>query len=397
MTPSNILDITQNQNGNTITKLLNSNAGAGALAFYSVSNGTSALNTVMYGTGFTTSGISRQNGGYIGAGGAGGLTFTTEAAQPIYFGINLVEVARFDTSGRLQLSNALIYGGVTLSNAVTGTGSMVLSISPTLTGTAAGQTNNAASETYWQVLNNSASNGAFAILRGSNGTSNVDFGMTGTGYSGVGSYTANQAYIRCDAANGVGIYAPTGPIKFNANGWSEVGRFGTNGLFYLGTTANNVVTAGITVVSGTNYAVSLGASSNGGTYYYQYMTGGTGGTISNNGTITTYASTSDERMKDWVGVVQSDKRQMISDLWLGDFDIYDDFTKTGTPHRGFGVRAQQAYGVLGTAFGFGPPHEETGIWQAPSEPMAFLALWGVKDLYKIIDDLTTRLEALESK
>ena len=26
-----------------------------------------------------------------------------------------------------------------------------------------------------------------------------------------------------------------------------------------------------------------------------------------------------------------------------------------------------------------------------------LALWGVKDLYKIIDDLTTRLAALEAK
>jgi len=101
MTPVNVLDITQNQNGLSIVKLLNSNAGAGALAFYSVSNGTSALNTVMYGTGFTTSGVSRQNGGYIGAGGAGGLTFTTEAAQPIYFGINLAEKARFDTSGNL--------------------------------------------------------------------------------------------------------------------------------------------------------------------------------------------------------------------------------------------------------------------------------------------------------
>lgn len=38
-------------------------------------------------------------------------------------------------SGALTLSAALTYGGVTLSNAVTGTGNMVLSASPTLTGT----------------------------------------------------------------------------------------------------------------------------------------------------------------------------------------------------------------------------------------------------------------------
>lgn len=38
-------------------------------------------------------------------------------------------------SGALTLSSALTYGGVTLSNAVTGTGNMVLSASPTFTGT----------------------------------------------------------------------------------------------------------------------------------------------------------------------------------------------------------------------------------------------------------------------
>jgi hypothetical protein len=40
--------------------------------------------------------------------------------------------------GAITTSGALTYGGVTLSNSVTGTGSMVLSASPTLTGTVAG-------------------------------------------------------------------------------------------------------------------------------------------------------------------------------------------------------------------------------------------------------------------
>lgn len=43
----------------------------------------------------------------------------------------------YTVTGALTLSAALTYGGVTLSNAVTGTGNMVLSASPTFTGTAA--------------------------------------------------------------------------------------------------------------------------------------------------------------------------------------------------------------------------------------------------------------------
>jgi len=165
-------------------------------------------------------------------------------------------------TGTTQLNSALNYGGVTLSNAVTGTGNMVLSAGPTLTGSAAGQTNNAASETVWTVLNNSASNGAFAILRTSNGTSSVDFGMTGTGYAGVGAYIANQAYIRCDAANGVGIYAPTGPIKFVGSGFSEVARFDTSGRLGIGMTptAGYGALQAYTGAGGTQIGIGLAAT-----------------------------------------------------------------------------------------------------------------------------------------
>jgi hypothetical protein len=48
---------------------------------------------------------------------------------------NLAVTGTTTLSGATTLSSALNYGGVTLSNAVTGTGNMVLSASPTLTGT----------------------------------------------------------------------------------------------------------------------------------------------------------------------------------------------------------------------------------------------------------------------
>ena len=220
----------------------------------------------------------------------------------------------------------------------------------------------------------------------------------------LGNAGTRVAYLVSDGTNvGLSNDTATGYLRFLTVG-TERARIGSDGSFLVGQTASpGAGSLGVTTAAGV-YTASFTAASTGGNYYFLQMLGGTGGTIANNGTITTYAATSDERMKDWTGIVQSDKRQMISDLWLGDFDIYDDFTKTGTPHRGFGVRAQQAYAVLGSQFGLSPPMSETDKWQAPSEPFGFLALWGVKDLYKtvqeqqaIIATLKARLTALENK
>ena len=303
-------------------------------------------------------------------------------------------------TGTTQLNSALNYGGVTLSNAVTGTGSMVLSISPTLTGTAAGQTNNAASETYWQVLNNSASNGAFAILRGSNGTSNVDFGMTGTGYAGVGAYIANQAYVRCDAANGFGIYAPTGPIKFAGSGFSEVARFDTSGNLLVGTT-----TAGgkLTVTANASIGMAINCGTSGAALYLsssfngiqiQLGNAGNAGNISSSAGTTAYNTTSDIRRKE-INVPQINYRDNINQLWVGNYTRYANFEHTGDNIEDFGVLAQQAHPLFSNAIT--KPDSDDGVWMADNSKFGLLALWGVKDLYKIIDELTTRLAALEAK
>ena len=100
-------------------------------------------------TGGSTSGVTNNYGIYIAGNGgtASGGTVTNYAVYssgtaPAYFaggltatpiGASSASTGAFTT---LSTTGALTYGGVTLSNSVTGTGSMALSASPTFTGTA---------------------------------------------------------------------------------------------------------------------------------------------------------------------------------------------------------------------------------------------------------------------
>jgi hypothetical protein len=104
MTPSNILDITQTQNAGSIVQLQNASAGTSAFSTYQMFNGTAAVGFRLNGSGFTTAGLDRQNGAKIETNGAGGLTLNTGANQPIYFGVNSVEVARLNTTPALELT-----------------------------------------------------------------------------------------------------------------------------------------------------------------------------------------------------------------------------------------------------------------------------------------------------
>ena len=103
MTPSNVLDITQNQNASSTIKILNNSAGTGARVDMVVSNGTAQSQLTTFGTGYSGGGIFRTNGTLVYATGAGGLTLSTDTAQPIYFATNQTERARIDSSGNLGL------------------------------------------------------------------------------------------------------------------------------------------------------------------------------------------------------------------------------------------------------------------------------------------------------
>jgi hypothetical protein len=121
---------------------------------------------------------NNTTGGYairvIGATGTG-VTVPNGVTTLVYCdGTNFVNgvsgaVGNFSVVGTTTLSSALTYGGVALSNAVTGTGSMVLSASPTLTGTPISTTASPGTNTT-QIATTAFVNAAVVTATGSLGT-----------------------------------------------------------------------------------------------------------------------------------------------------------------------------------------------------------------------------------
>ena len=97
-------------------RFVNGSAGTAATTLGILGNGTNALQLTMFGTAYTTSTIYRQGGAALVADGPGGLTFVTQAVQPIYFAIDSVEKMRLDTSGRLQVGTSVGGGRINMGN-----------------------------------------------------------------------------------------------------------------------------------------------------------------------------------------------------------------------------------------------------------------------------------------
>ena len=128
--------------------------------------------------------VNNTAGGYairvIGGSGTG-VNIPNGATCLVYCdGTNFVNglsgaAGNFSINGTLAVSAALTYGGVTLANAVTGTGNMVLSASPTFTGapiapTAAPGTNTTQIATTAFTLANGIPSGAIILWSGSIGS-----------------------------------------------------------------------------------------------------------------------------------------------------------------------------------------------------------------------------------
>lgn len=96
--------VTNSTNGQTSVTVTNSNSGTAALADYVASNGTTVGGFGVGGTAYTNFSIL-QNRTFVD-GISNALALVTISTNPIIFGVNTAEVARFDASGNLELGTS---------------------------------------------------------------------------------------------------------------------------------------------------------------------------------------------------------------------------------------------------------------------------------------------------
>jgi len=175
----------------------------------------------------------------------GGSTDLGVDATGPYWQANTFSYVR--TISPLTMLAALTYGGVTLSNAVTGTGNMVLSASPTLTGTLT-----AAAATFSgtlgvtgaatfnarisQALTPAAAEYALRSTGQTTGWIAIDMANTGGNYIVAGENSSGNNLIIGDSAYDMVIRGPSG-ISFSANaGAAQQMRLSSAGLLGIGMT-----------------------------------------------------------------------------------------------------------------------------------------------------------------
>ena len=205
-------------------------------------------------------GSSASRGAIYGASGGSGTRYVTTSGSPMLFGsvsgadardaTTFSEKMRLDSSGNLGI-------GMTPVN--------VLDI-----------TQNQNTTSQISLLNNSAGAAALALLNVTNGLTNVNLGLCGTGYTTNGTLVANRAFMFAAAAAGIAITASGGPVVFGSGSNTEVARFDTSGQLGIGMTPSQVLD--ITKSHNNFSAVQITNSNVGASAYSGYQI--------NNGSIT---------------------------------------------------------------------------------------------------------------
>jgi len=221
-----------------------------------------------------------------------------------------------------------------------------------------------------------------------------------------GSMTGSAGTIGFSNSNGPAIQffgasasSTPGTTRFLTAG-TEHARFGSDGSFLAGTTANggwignataeffSPATQALSAYSISGNALVLRVDSTANNLAWLTYNGSGIGSIATNGSSVSFNTTSDERLKT-VLTHQKDYRDVIEHLWVGDFEWKRDHSHS------FGILAQQAYSVFPEAVY--KPATDAGLWQADYGKFAPLAIWGVKDIYKVVEKQGDQLASLKAE
>ena len=438
MTPNNILDITQNQNSSATSKILNNSAGAGARVDIIATNGTAQSQLTTFGTGFSTTGIFRANGTLVYATGAGGLTLSTDTAQPIYFATNQSERMRLDASGNLGLgvtpsawfSNSRVYqfgsGGAlegrtnesqyfaltanqyidsagnfkyigstfasryqqyngvhSWSTAPSGTAGNTISFTQAMTLDASGNLGLGVTPNAWTGFT------VFQLSRGSVGATTAEIDVSQNAYyDGNWKYIANGFATNHYQANGEYFWrAAASGTAGNTISFAEEMRLDTSGNLLVGTTLNQG-SGRISIVPTSGGDTCINTQKAGSSYYvglWYTNTTTLAGYISVSGSATSYVTSSDRRMKENIAPA-NDSGSVIDTIEVVKHDWKSDKTSVR-----YGMVAQDLHKVAPEAVVVGDDGEEIdrawGVDYSKLVPM----------LVKEVQSLRKRVAELESK
>ncbi len=242
------------------------------------------------------------------------------------------------------------------------------------------------------------------------GTSSPDAALTvrSTGANGINlgeslnsSIVSSRLFFsNATAGQSAALYNNTGSLLFatgatpGSSSGTERMRIDSSGNLLVGTTTSTGV-SGVGIgflpgfsTSGVSMVCRTGTAANNDNVYF-YTTSGLAGYIRTNGTTTTYASVSDERLKENIANADS-AAEKVQQIQVRKFDW-----KSGDGHVDYGFIAQELNLVAPQAVAEGT--EENDVWAVDSSMLVPLLTKAIQEQQALITTLTDRITALEAK
>jgi len=398
-----LLDVRNDLNGSSGIHIQNQSTGASGAAVLQLNNSSgNNFSMWMQGTGAVQAGFyNRPDGAYLMSAGAGGLNLGTIGAQNLNFGVNGTGLITLTTNQVFEFWN----GSGNLGHPNNSIIAMRRDLNDvTRCYIANGNTTGAAAQVGFVVAQNNTS----AI-----------FGILCPGYGGVAPYLADTTYLGAGRDLLV-IVQTAGYHLYFGTGNARVARFASDSCLQIDPSTfswtgvaklwvSNAPSGGLTARFDTaNGACEcLGSSTAFMWHFFWGNPNGTVGGISTTGSTTTYATSSDYRLKDIAGPVDTTEALVN----VNAIKIYNAKFKTeGDDTYRAHVLAHEVQEVF--------PHVVTGKKDAMRRPRLGPIIDGVADLpdhdvpdHQMIDfgqlgaphliaaiqELTKRLEALEGR